>query len=291
MQLILHTGAHYTEEDRLLKSLQSNHDLLTQAGTHVPSPATYRGLFRDTLNAMYKTSASDGARDVLLDAVMGDSDADRVIFSDANFFRTPATAVVEGMLYPAAPVRMMRMAQLFPEDELQIFMGIRNPATLLPVLYDVSADKSPPQFWGDKDPLDVRWSDTLALLRDSAPEIPVTVWCNEDAPLIWGQIMREMAGLPTMAPLDGEFDLLETIMRPEGMKRFKSYLASHPEMTMAEHPRVIAAFLDKYVIDDALEEELDMPSWTEELVEEMTEVYDEDVARIQEIPGVRVILP
>ena len=30
--------------------------------------------------------------------------------------------------------------------------------------------------------------------------------------------MREMAGLPAMAPLDGEFDLLETIMRPEGMK-------------------------------------------------------------------------
>ena len=29
-----------------------------------------------------------------------------------------------------------------------------------------------------------------------------------------------------------------------------------PEMTTAEHPRVIAAFLDKYVIDDALEEEL-----------------------------------
>ena len=54
---------------------------------------------------------------------------------------------------------------------------------------------------------------------------------------------------------------------------------------------MIAAFLDKYVIDDALEEELDMPSWTEELVEEMTEIYDEDVARIQEIPGVRVILP
>jgi len=291
MQLILHTGGHYTEEDRLLKSLQSNHNLLTQAGTHTPSPSTYRGLFRDTLNAMHKSSAADGARDVLLDAVMGESDADRVIFSDANFFRTPATAVVEGMLYPAAPVRMMRMAQLFPDDELQIFMGIRNPATLLPVLYDVAADKSPTQFWGDKDPLDVRWSDTLGLLRDSAPEINITVWCNEDAPLIWGHIMRDMAGLPATTPLKGEFDLLETIMRPEGMKRFTSYLAAHPEITAAQHQRVIAAFLDKYAIDDALEEELDMPDWTEELVEDMTEVYDEDLARIQEIPGVRVILP
>ena len=80
-------------------------------------------------------------------------------------------------------------------------------------------------------------------------------------------------------------------MRPEGMKRFTSYLAAHPEITAAQHQRVIAAFLDKYAIDDALEEELDMPGWTEELVEDMTEVYDEDLARIQEIPGVRVILP
>jgi hypothetical protein len=291
MQLVLHTGAHYTEEERLLKSLLANKPQLSQDGTIVPGPSTYRGLFRDTLNAMYKSSVSAGARDVLLDAVLDDSDAKRVILSDANFFRTPATAVIDGMLYPAAPVRMMRMAQLFPEDQIEIFMGIRNPATLLPILHGVSADNSDAHFWGTRDPADIKWSETLALLRDSAPEIPVTVWCNEDAPLIWGKIMREMAGVPDAAKLEGEFDLLETIMTPEGMKRFRTYMASHPEISGTQVQRVIAAFLDKFAMEDAIEEELDMPGWTDDLVEEMTESYDQDVLRIQQIPGIRMIMP
>ena len=53
--------------------------------------------------------------------------------------------------------------------------------------------------------------------------------------------------------------------------------------------RVCAAFLDKYARDDAVEEELDLPGWTEELVEELTEDYDDDIARIQHMPGVNLI--
>ena len=55
--------------------------------------------------------------------------------------------------------------------------------------------------------------------------------------------------------------------------------------------RVIAAFLDKFALDEEIEEELDMPGWTEELVAELTEVYDEDVLAIQRIPGVTVLTP
>ena len=58
MQLILHAGAHYTEEDRLLKSLLTDKALLAIHGTFVPEHSVYRGLFRDTLNAMHKTSAT-----------------------------------------------------------------------------------------------------------------------------------------------------------------------------------------------------------------------------------------
>ncbi len=291
MQLVLHAGAHYTEEERLLKSLLANTEKFSKNGTVVPGPSTYRGLFRDTLNAMYKSSVSAGARDVLLDAVLDDTEAKRVILSDANFFRTPATAVVDGMLYPAAPVRMMRMVQLFPEDQIELFIGIRNPATLLPILHGVSSDNSDAHFWGNKDPADVRWSETLSLLHDSAPEISVTVWCNEDAPLIWGKIMRQMAGLSKTAKLNNEFDLLETIMTTEGMNRFRSYMEAHPEISGSQEQRVISAFLDKFAMEDAIEEELDMPGWTDDLVDEMTENYDQDVIRIQKIPGVRMIMP
>tara|TARA_R110002049_G_scaffold10127_3_gene50373 strand:- start:75671 stop:76546 length:876 start_codon:yes stop_codon:yes gene_type:complete len=291
MHLVLHTGVHFTEDERLLKCLLRNKDEFSKQGITMPGPSTYRSLFRDTLNAMHKTPPSAEAREVLLDAVLDDAPAERVILSDANFFRTPATAMQEGMLYSAAPVRMMRMAQLFPDDQLEIFFAIRNPASLVPILYDKAADKTQAAFWGDKSPLDVRWSDTLILMREAAPEIPITIWCNEDTPLIWSQIIREIAGIAADAKIAGGFDLLSTIMSKEGMQRFRSYLDSHPDMSEMQKRRVIAAFLDKFALEDEIEEELDMPGWTEELVDQMTEAYDADVCTIQRIPGVTVIAP
>ena len=104
MQLVLHAGVHFTEDERLLKCLLRNVDDFAARGIVVPGPGSYRSLIRDTLNAMHKTPASPEAREVLLDAMLDDAPAERVILSDANFFRTPATAMQGGMLYPAAPV-------------------------------------------------------------------------------------------------------------------------------------------------------------------------------------------
>ncbi len=291
MQLVLHTGVHFTEDERLLKCLLRNQDDLAKAGIKVPGPSTYRNLFRDTLNAMHKAEPSGVARDVLLDAFLDDGTANRVILSDANFFRSPATALQQGMLYSAAPVRMLRMAQLFPEDEISIFMAIRNPASLVPVLYEKAADKTSAAFWGERGPEDLRWSETISQLREAAPDLPITIWCNEDAPLIWAQIIRDMAGLAPETKIKGGFDLLHAIMSEEGMRRFRSYVDTHPEMSEAQKRRVITAFLDKYALEEEIEEELDMPGWTEELVERMTALYDADVEIIRAMPGVTFITP
>ena len=79
MQLVLHTGVHFTEDERLLKCLLRNQDDFASRGIKVPGPSTYRNLFRDTLNAMHKTAPSEVARDVLLDAILDDGSAERVI--------------------------------------------------------------------------------------------------------------------------------------------------------------------------------------------------------------------
>jgi hypothetical protein len=290
MKLVLHVGVHFTEEDRMMKCLLRNADDFAARGIVVPGQSKYRAILRETLNAMVSSEPSEMARDVLLDAMLDDGAAERVILSDANFFRTPKTAVQQGMFYPAAPVRMMRMAQIFAQDEVEIFMGIRNPATLLPVLYSKSDTQDMAAFWGGRDPRDVIWSETIALLRAAVPTVPITVWCNEDTPLIWGHIIRRMAGLSDEDRIIGGFDLLSTIMSAEGMKRFRAYLKEHPVMTEHQKRRAIAAFLDKYALEAEVEEELDMPGWTDEVVEEMTETYDEDVAVIAAMPGVRVLM-
>lgn len=291
MQLVLHTGAHYTEQDRIAQSLMRNAGFLASRETLIPEPDSYRGIMRDTLNSMHRAPLEEDARSVLLDVMVPAEQPKRLILSDPNFFRTAGTAVQKGVFYPAAAQRMSYMAQLFHEDQIEIFMTIRNPAAVLPIFKSVSTHPRDATFWGGRDAREMRWSDTLAEIRTSVPEIPITVWCNEDMPLIWGQVIREIAGLEPETKINGGFDLLYTIMSKEGMQRFRAYLNSHPEMSELQKRRVIAAFLDKFALEDEIEEELDMPGWTEDLVDELTELYDQDVALIEEIPGVRLIQP
>ena len=291
MQLVLQTGAHFTEQERLIKSVLRNKDAFAKRGVIVPGPNSYRSLVRDTLNAMSRAPASPQAREVLLDVILDGAPADRVILSDANFFRTAGTAIQKGVLYPAAPQRMAHMAALFPEDELEIFLAIRNPATLIPILFDKSIDPSDDAFWAGRGPFDIRWSDTVSAIREAVPEVPITIWCAEDLPVIWSQVIRELAGIDPHEKIVGGFDLLAAIMSKEGMERFRSYMHSHPDMSEMQKRRVIAAFLDKFAIEEEIEEELDMPGWTEELVEELTDLYDEDVLTLQRLPGVTLISP
>jgi hypothetical protein len=228
---------------------------------------------------------------VLLDIMLDDVQAERMVLSDPNFFRTPGTALQKGELYPSASIRMKYMADLFPNDDLEIFVGLRNPATFLPIVYNVALDGSDAAFWGNRTAYDVRWSEMIASIRQAVPHVPITFWCSEDLPLIWSQLIRDMAGLEHHEEITGANDLLSTIMSKEGMQRFKSYLKAHPDITEIQKRRVVAAFLDKFALEDEIEEELDMPGWTEALVDDLSEQYDEDVMAIQRMSRVTMIAP
>lgn len=291
MQLAIHTGAHFTEEERLMKCLLRNKSAFSKQGIAVPGPSKYRRLLKQTLDALKTAQAAEGARDVLLDAIMDDENADRLILSNAHFFGAPRAAVRSGVMYPAAAERMKQIRNLFPHDEIEMFMALRNPASLLPAMYEQSPRTSISGYLGVNDPCDIRWSDTLYSIRNAVPDVSITVWCSEDTPLIWVQIVREIAGLELSQEIDGEFDLLREIMSPEGMKRFETYLKSHPDMTEMQKRRVISAFLDKFALDEEIEEELNVAGWDDQLMDDMTDVYDEDMLEVQRIPGVTLIAP
>ena len=177
-----------------------------------------------------------------------------MLLSNAHFFAIAGNAVQRGVLYPEAPSRMKSLRRLFPDDELEFFMAIRNPATFLPLVLEKSSHTSITDILGRATPQSVRWSDMISAVREAAPDVPITVWCNEDTPLTWAQIMREMAGLDPEEQIAGGFDLLTTIMSKEGMARFREYLKKHGTMTEMQTRRVIAAFLDKFALEDEIEE-------------------------------------
>ncbi|MDZ7710944.1 MAG: hypothetical protein U5K36_13555 [Roseovarius sp.] len=280
-----------TDEDRLIACLRNNAETLAPLGTHVPDPESYRRLLRDLMHTAQKTALPGDARDTVLTATgTGDGTA-RLVLGNHGFFGTPKMSVGGARFYPAAETRLSHLDRIFAPDEIELFLGLRNPATLLPALVPDTPFSTVTELLRGDDPAHLRWSETIARIRATLPGIAITVWCNEDTPLIWSQILHEMAGVDDSVPLEGEYALLPEIMTRAGHQRFIDYMDSRPGLTEAQKARVVAAFLDKFADEAALEEELDVPDWDADMIATLSALYDEDVAEIAEIDGVRLILP
>lgn len=291
MQIVLHAGAHFTDEERLLKSLLKNKSVLTARGVAVPGPGKYRSLIRDTLIAMRTDPPAEDAREVLIDAILDDETADRLVMSNSNFFCAPRGAIRNGQMYPNATMRLAQMQQVFAQDQIELFIGMRNPVSLLPALFEKSQKETFAEFIQGTDPAEVRWSEMVGRISQAVPNVSMTVWCNEDTPLIWEQIIREMAGVEPTFEVDGSFDLIADIMTPEGLMRLRNYLNEKPDLTEVQKRRVVSAFLEKYAIEEQIEEELDIPGITESMVDQITDLYDEDMLEVARIPGVTFLSP
>lgn len=292
MQIVFHAGAHMTDEDRLLNCLTRNRDALAAEGVHVPPPRRYRKLLRDMLVAADRNGLAADAPEVFRDSVIEqDGPADRLILSNDSFFGTPRMAVNRAQFYASAVPRLEIFRQILGRDGFEFFFALRDPATFLPALLAQTKLHSVDDLISGADPAELRWSEMVLRLREAFPDMPITIWCNEDTPLTWGEVLREMAGLPPTDPVAGEFALLEEIMTEAGMKRFHAYLETHPGLTEAQKRRVIAAFLDKFAKEEEIEQELDLPGWTEDMVTQLSEIYDDDIYAIGRIEGVNLITP
>ncbi len=291
MKVIYHLGVHCTDEHRLIGCLRQNVAVLAEQGVVVPDPELYRPILRNVVNAMKGARASAETEETVLDAVMTQDEAARVVFSNEAFLCVRHRALQQGMLYQTAADKTLALANLLPSCEAELALAIRNPATFLPALYQSTKINSFDEFLGGTDPLALSWADMIERIRQVLPEVPITVWCDEDTPLIWPEVLRAVAGCAPQTPLQGEGELLAAIMSPEGLARMGEFLAARPGLSEAQRRRAVAAFLDKYALEDKIEMELDLPGWTEAYVEELTGRYDEDVEDIAAIPGVRLLSP
>ncbi len=291
MQIAFHIGANCTDEDRLLRSLLRNVQTLGEDGVRVPGPGKYRRLIRETIQGLDGAKPPEDSRDVLIDAIVDDDKTERLVLSNSNFICIPNRIFEKGTFYLLTEFKLKGLLALFPQDEIELFMAVRNPATFIPETFAKSKFDDLPTFMRGMHPTEVRWSDVVSRIRQIAPQCKLTMWCNEDTPLIWGKIMRAMTGVKPSVPLVGTYDLLSTIMAPEGMQRMQAYMKNSPPPTQQHELKIIMAFLDKYAIEDLLEEELDLPDFTQDLVEELTEAYDQDIDLIASHPGVTFIEP
>ena len=289
MRIAFHMGAHCTDEDRLIKSLLKNKGILAEEGVIIPGPSRFRSVLSDVISKLRGGKASQETQDVMLEAITDVDDAERLVLSFDNFLGSSKRALEKGELYHLAADKAMRLRNLFPDNPVEFFIGIRDLATFIPALYERDGNGDFRAFMQGVDPLDLHWVDMIESIREALPECPVTVWCNEDTPLLWPQIVREVAGVDPQLRMKGGFDILGEIMAKEGILRLRSYLGEHPPQNEIQRRRILAAFLDKYALEEAVEEELDLPGWTHSLTEELTANYDDDVLDISRLSGVNML--
>lgn len=293
MQVVLHTGVHATDSDRLLKTLLRNRDGLRAEGVAIPGPGKYRKLISEMLNALGSAGPAPDAGEVLIDSILHDDSAsvDRLILSHENLFSVPKIAFQGGVPYRKAEQRLDILRDVFDENGLEVFLSIRNPATFLPALLAATPHDSLQALLNGLDPADLCWSHFVERIRDALPGVPVTVWCDEDSPLVWGEVIREMTGVAPTYPIIGAYSRLAEIMSKEGMSRFRAYLAERPDLTEIQIRRVMVAFLDKYADDAKIEHELDVPGWTEDYIHALTECYEDDMFDLGRLQDVTLIMP
>lgn len=290
MRIVYHLGVHCTDEDRLIRCLLKNRGTLAEQCIAVPSPTRYRTLLRDVAKQLRGARATEESAAMVMDQIIDDPSAERVVLSWTSFLSFPAYAVANG-LYGLGGERLHGFTQIFPEAEAEFHLAIRNPAAFLPDLRARVMEKGHGDPLVGVDPRGLRWSDTVRAIKEANPGVPLTVWCDEDAPLIWPELLQALSGHAIETRLEDDEELLADLMTEAGLQRYRTYCRDNPPKTVSQRRRIVTAFLEKFGHPEKLAAEVIVPGWAGELVEELTQSYLRDIDRIARIPGVRVIEP
>lgn len=290
MRIVYHLGVHCTDEERLLRCLLKNRGTLAAENIIVPGPAKYRTLLRDTAMTLKGQPASRDTQALVLDQIMSEDAADRLILSWENFLGY-AQGAVRGTFYGSGADRMHAFCQVFPGIDAEFHLAIRNPATFLPAVYQKQRGRSFDEFMDGVEVTSLRWSELVASLQAANPEVPITVWCDEDTPLLWPEILQSVSGHGDKTVLEETGDLLASIMSADGLQRMQAYMNTHPPQNVIQRRKIVSAFLDKFALPEQIEIEVEMPDWTPDLVDQLSAAYDMDVSRIIAMPNIRFLTP
>jgi hypothetical protein len=289
MNISFHIGAHCTYGSKLMRGLLKNRPILEQHGVIVPPPSRYREVLPQVMKRVKTSRATPEAEQMVLDEIVDTQDCDRIVMSYEDVICQPQAIFHGDRLYGKAEFKLRWLRNVFPHSPMEFHIGVRNPATFIP---EACPDpRNYASFIGQTDLDAVLWSNFIKAIRTACPDVPITVFAYEDTPLTWSQIMRDIAGLDPMVPIEGGLDILAQIMQREGMKRLRTYLHTHQPQNEIQRRRILSAFLDKYVDESANEEEIDLPGWDDALVDRLTERYEDDLYEIERIPGVSFIQP
>lgn len=290
MELVFHLGAHSTDHRALLKLLRTNAATLARHGIEAPDQDRFRPILREAV----KTAAEDPAPDtgqIALDAIAEHDHTRRTIFINEHFLGVPARVIVRGRFYPGALDRLQGLRRLFADLPMTFNLTVRNPATLVPAIFDGLPDDEFRDFFDTADMPAALWSDLVRRIREAFPEVPINVTAYEDLPLAWTRVVSALTGLEDPFGLEQLNAYTGALMEPGGLERMENYMEWHPPESHEDWRKIAEAFLDRYLAEDAASMEVTLPGWTGDWVAALTAAYEDDLERIAAMADVNFIAP
>ena len=291
MQTVHHIGAHCTDQDALYASLVKNKTALVQKQVAMPHPRKYRNVIRENHQAMAKGARPDMSEEELLADILGDSDAERMILTNANFACVPNRIFEGGDFYALAVEKLQAFETLFHGHEIELSICMRDPGTFIPAAYGKSHGRSFQRFMAGAAPSVVQWSGLIHRMRTVLTRAKSTAWFNEDTPFVWPKVLRHLIGLDAKEPINAGYDLIGSLLTEIGTQKMQNYFKTNPPNSEKERQRILAAFLEHYANPNAVEEEITLPGWTNDLPTRLSDLSDEDVNAIISRGDVKVIEP
>lgn len=97
--------------------------------------------------------------------------------------------------------------------------------------------------------------------------------------------------MPNDVPLKAGLQILGDILHPEGIQMIREAMAQEPRLTIESRRRIFAAALQKHALPEQIETSIELPGWSQRLVDRITAAYDQDMAEIAALPGIEFITP
>ncbi|MCC1491784.1 hypothetical protein [Cognatishimia sp. F0-27] len=295
MEIAIHCGAHQTDNGHLFAQLRRNCSALRNEQVLIPAPRQYRIQLSNTLNkrpsGLQPAEEREALFDVILDHAPDMERPLRLVLSHETIFGVPKLLCAKRMFYGLAEQRLVQLRDVFRPDSLTLYLAIRDPASFLPAVLKNTPHRDMNDLLRGLNPLHIRWSNLIFRIRETVPDVPVVLWCNEDAPLLTGMILRHMAGMAPDQKIKGAFALLSELICDEGMKRLRHFLKENPTLSEAGKRRAMSAVLARCALPGALHEEVDVPGWDSDYVNALSSLYLDDLKTIARMDGVTVLTP
>lgn len=291
MQVVIHAGAAFTDEGGIMRSLLSNGEVLRQNGTVSMGPRRYKTIIKPVLDAMSVNPAQSDLVYQIRNQLPADPKVDRAIFSSPDYIGELPTAIHEGQFYPHAGQRMAILNQVFEDHQVELFLGLLNPGSFIPKVLMSLPDAQRNKITRNTDLSCLSWLSVIEDIRDLAPNVAITLWCNEDTPLIWGDLLRALGGVGQDIAIQDEHALYTSLLTDIGKREFLALIRQHPEPVGQVLRHDLIEILETHAQPDKVEEELNLPGWSTGILDAFSELYEQDLARLRTMPDIRFLSP